>query len=287
MYSGRAEVLREGAERDRLWDQHVEALPHFAAYPEQTRARDPDGPDRQDQQAEAPDSSSIVKVPLTAVLDCAQRGVGARVRAMSVSVSGATGEDRDGGAGHREFGGGPPRGREPSDERAVVEALARAVVEDAAPRKGRLFGPMTEAYYDPRRGTPGGSKSEQYGVRRGCCRRGCARHTHRARGGEEAFGYLVGELQAAFKDEAEPMIQALVKRVLRRGPKPEGGTAAAETPPTPQLTQAQLDNSSRWPCRPPSKSAFETRGVGAGGRDRGGDGSDWSAAQRPGCGRYG
>lgn len=26
----------DGAERDRLWDQHVRALPHFAAYPEQT-----------------------------------------------------------------------------------------------------------------------------------------------------------------------------------------------------------------------------------------------------------
>jgi hypothetical protein len=25
----------EGPERDRLWDQHVAALPHFAAYPEQ------------------------------------------------------------------------------------------------------------------------------------------------------------------------------------------------------------------------------------------------------------
>ena len=35
-YHARAEVIREGAERDRLWDQHVEALPHFAAYPEQT-----------------------------------------------------------------------------------------------------------------------------------------------------------------------------------------------------------------------------------------------------------
>jgi len=35
-HGGRAEVLREGAERDRLWDQHVEQLPHFAAYPEQT-----------------------------------------------------------------------------------------------------------------------------------------------------------------------------------------------------------------------------------------------------------
>ena len=35
-YTGRAEVIREGAERDRLWDQHVQQLPHFAAYPEQT-----------------------------------------------------------------------------------------------------------------------------------------------------------------------------------------------------------------------------------------------------------
>jgi deazaflavin-dependent oxidoreductase (nitroreductase family) len=35
-YAGRAEVFREGAERDRLWDAHVEQLPHFAAYPEQT-----------------------------------------------------------------------------------------------------------------------------------------------------------------------------------------------------------------------------------------------------------
>ena len=26
----------DGAERDRLWDQHVAALPHFAAYPDQT-----------------------------------------------------------------------------------------------------------------------------------------------------------------------------------------------------------------------------------------------------------
>ena len=35
-YAGRADVYRAGAERDRLWDQHVEQLPHFAAYPEQT-----------------------------------------------------------------------------------------------------------------------------------------------------------------------------------------------------------------------------------------------------------
>jgi deazaflavin-dependent oxidoreductase (nitroreductase family) len=29
-------TLTEGTERQRLWDQHVAALPHFAAYPEQT-----------------------------------------------------------------------------------------------------------------------------------------------------------------------------------------------------------------------------------------------------------
>jgi deazaflavin-dependent oxidoreductase (nitroreductase family) len=31
-----ASVVDEDAERERLWQQHVDALPHFAAYPEQT-----------------------------------------------------------------------------------------------------------------------------------------------------------------------------------------------------------------------------------------------------------
>jgi deazaflavin-dependent oxidoreductase (nitroreductase family) len=35
-YHAHAEVVRHGPERDRLWDQHVEANPRFAAYPEQT-----------------------------------------------------------------------------------------------------------------------------------------------------------------------------------------------------------------------------------------------------------
>ena len=34
-FAARASVA-DGAERDRLWDQHVAALPHFAAYPEQS-----------------------------------------------------------------------------------------------------------------------------------------------------------------------------------------------------------------------------------------------------------
>jgi deazaflavin-dependent oxidoreductase (nitroreductase family) len=33
-FQARTTVI-QGAERDRLWDQHVAALPHFAAYPEQ------------------------------------------------------------------------------------------------------------------------------------------------------------------------------------------------------------------------------------------------------------
>ena len=34
-----AEVFREGPERDRLWDQHVEQLPWFGEYPSQTKGR--------------------------------------------------------------------------------------------------------------------------------------------------------------------------------------------------------------------------------------------------------
>jgi deazaflavin-dependent oxidoreductase (nitroreductase family) len=35
-FDGTAAVVPDGAERDRLWDQHVVALPWFAAYPEQS-----------------------------------------------------------------------------------------------------------------------------------------------------------------------------------------------------------------------------------------------------------
>ncbi len=85
------------------------------------------------------------------------------------------------------------------------------------------------------------------------------------------MGYLVGELQAAFKDEAKPMIQALVKRVLGRSPKPEGEKAAAEAPPPPQLTQAQLDElrkvalstAERMGLREPKASVLADAIVGA------------------------
>lgn len=35
-YHGHAEVVREGPERDRLWAQHLQELPRFAPYTEQT-----------------------------------------------------------------------------------------------------------------------------------------------------------------------------------------------------------------------------------------------------------
>ncbi len=35
-FEATAEVIVNGADRDRLWDAHVEALPNFAAYPEQS-----------------------------------------------------------------------------------------------------------------------------------------------------------------------------------------------------------------------------------------------------------
>ena len=38
-FQASAEVLRQGAERDRLWDQHVAKLPWFGDYPGQTGGR--------------------------------------------------------------------------------------------------------------------------------------------------------------------------------------------------------------------------------------------------------
>ncbi len=35
-FDAAAAAVIDGPERDRLWDQHVAALPDFAAYPEQT-----------------------------------------------------------------------------------------------------------------------------------------------------------------------------------------------------------------------------------------------------------
>jgi len=167
-----------------------------------------------------------------------------------------------------------------TDERAIVEALARVAVDDTAPEERPLFGPMADAYYDPRRGTPSGSKSDEmlgFGVDAAAA---VVLVTPVAlEVAKSVLGYVVGELQTAFKDEAKPMIQALVKRVLRRSPKPEGDKAAAapaaepvaEPAAAPQLTQAQLDElrkvalstAERMGLREPKASVLADAIVGA------------------------
>jgi hypothetical protein len=175
-----------------------------------------------------------------------------------------------------------------SDERAIVEALARVAVDDAAPEEGPLFGPMTDAYYDPKRGTPSGSKSDEmlgFGVDAAAA---VVLVTPVAlEVATKVLGYVVGELQTAFKDEAKPMIQALVKRVLGRSKKPEGDQAAAEPAvepaaepavepvaepaAAPQMTQAQLDElrkvalstAERMGLREPKASVLADAIVGA------------------------
>ena len=85
---------------------------------------------------------------------------------------------------------------------------------------------MADAYYDPRRGTPSGAKSDEmlgFGVDAAAA--AILVTPVALEVAKNVLGYLVGELQTAFKDEAKPMIQALVKRVLRRSPKPEGDKA--------------------------------------------------------------
>lgn len=39
VFQATGEVLRQGPERDRLWDQHVRAVPRFAEYPAKTGGR--------------------------------------------------------------------------------------------------------------------------------------------------------------------------------------------------------------------------------------------------------
>jgi hypothetical protein len=184
------------------------------------------------------------------------------------------------GQGIENSAAAPGAGLSQTDERAIVEALARVAADDAAPEEGPLFGPMTDAYYDPRRGTPGGAKSDEmlgFGVDAAAA---VVLVTPIAlEVAKNVLGYVVGELQTAFKDEAKPMIQALVKRVLRRSPKPEDDKAAAapaaapaaEPAAAPQLTQAQLDEvrqvalstAERMGLREPKASVLADAIVGA------------------------
>lgn len=110
-----------------------------------------------------------------------------------------------------------------ADEQAIIAALAHSAVEDVAPEELPLFGPTSEAYFDPARGTPAGAKSDEmlgFGVDAAAAMVFVTPVALEA--AKSVVGYVVGELQTALKDQAKPMIQALVKRLLRGGTKPGG-----------------------------------------------------------------
>jgi len=149
---------------------------------------------------------------------------------------------------------GEAGGLSDTDEQAIIEGLAHSAVEEIAPEELPLFGPTSEAYFDPARGTPAGAKSDEmlgFGVDAAAAMVLVTPVALEA--AKSVVGYVLGELQSAFKDEARPMIQALVRRLLHGGAKPAGapegkageaGGQAAARPaadePLP-FTQVQLD----------------------------------------------
>jgi hypothetical protein len=119
---------------------------------------------------------------------------------------------------------GEAGGLSDTDEQAIIEGLAHSAVEEIAPEELPLFGPTSEAYFDPARGTPAGAKSDEmlgFGVDAAAAMVLVTPVALEA--AKSVVGFVVAELQTAFKDEAKPMIQALVKRLLHRGAKPAGG----------------------------------------------------------------
>jgi hypothetical protein len=132
-----------------------------------------------------------------------------------------------------------------ADEQALIEALAHSAVEDVAPEELPLFGPTSEAYFDPARGTPAGAKSDEmlgFGVDAAAAMMFVTPVALEA--AKSVVGYLVRELQTALKDQAKPMIQGLVKRLLHGGAKPVGAPedetaeAAGQAPAMATATQA-------------------------------------------------
>jgi hypothetical protein len=149
---------------------------------------------------------------------------------------------------------GEAGGLSDADEQAIIEALAHSAVKDVAPEELPLFGPTSEAYFDPARGTPAGAKSDEmlgFGVDAAAAMVFVTPVALEA--AKSVVGYVIGELQTALKDQAKPMIQGLVKRLLHGGAKPVGAhedktaeagghapakAAADEAPP---FTREQLD----------------------------------------------
>jgi hypothetical protein len=116
---------------------------------------------------------------------------------------------------------GEAGGLSAADEQAIIEALAHSAVEDVAPEELPLFGPTSEAYFDPARGTPAGAKSDEmlgFGVDAAAAMVFVTPVALEV--AKSVVGYVVGELQTALKDQAKPMIQGLVKRLLHGSAKP-------------------------------------------------------------------
>ncbi len=149
---------------------------------------------------------------------------------------------------------GEAGGLSDADEQAIIAALAHSAVEDVAPEELPLFGPTSEAYFDPARGTPAGAKSDEmlgFGVDAAAAMVFITPVALEA--AKSVVGYVVGELQTALKDQARPIIQALVKRLLQGGTKPGGARddktaeAAGQAPAkavadeAPPFTREQLD----------------------------------------------
>ena len=125
-----------------------------------------------------------------------------------------------------------------ADEQALVEALARSAVQDAAPEELPLFAPTSEAYFDPRRGTPAGAKSDEmlgFGVDAAAAMVFVTPVALEA--ARSVVSYLVAELQAAAKDESKPMIQALVHRLAHLRDKPGAPRTPSRRTPSPDAPE--------------------------------------------------
>ena len=123
---------------------------------------------------------------------------------------------------------GVSTGLSSEDEQAVVEALAFSTVEEVAPEEAPLFGPMSEAYFDPARsGVKGSDSDEMLGFGVDAAAAMVLVTPVALEAARSVIVYVVGELQTAFKDEAKPMIAAFVKRLLHGKEKP-GATPGAE-----------------------------------------------------------
>ena len=129
----------------------------------------------------------------------------------------------------------------PADEQEVIKALARTTVEEVAPEELPLFTPTSQAYFDPERAArPGGGGADDmlgFGIDAAAAAALVTPVALEAARG--VLGYLIGELQTAFKDEAKPMIQSLMHRLLHRDEKPatqpdagtNGGKPSPKEPP--------------------------------------------------------